>query len=96
MRTEDKLPTTSLTVYRVSPLSHDGHSEDESSDDGCPTGQQDGPQEAGLQGEVTCLSEDEEDCGTCSSEELLQETVEKLRTVMKTDTWTERQTGETR
>ncbi|XP_047432282.1 dystrotelin isoform X2 [Mugil cephalus] len=92
---EEERQTASLTVLQVPPLSHDRPSEDESSDDGCPIGRQVGPEEVDLQGEVTCLpEEEEEDCGTCSPEELLQETVERLRTVMKKDTWTERRTGE--
>lgn len=37
---------------------------------------------------------EEEDCGTCRPEALLQETVARLKAAMETDRWTERQTGE--
>ncbi|XP_069020245.1 dystrotelin isoform X2 [Embiotoca jacksoni] len=90
---EDELQIPSPTIYQGSPPTHDGLSENT-----ClhrPIGRQEEPEEAGLQGKDTdtCLSE-QEDCGTCIPEELLSETVDRLKTVMDTHRWTETQTGE--
>lgn len=106
---KDEQQTPSPTIHLGTPPSNDIHceeDEEESADDGylCrPIGEENGPEEAGLQREDTCLTEEEEeeeqeeeDCWLCSPEELLQETVDRLRTVMETDWWRERQTGETR
>lgn len=96
---EEELQSPSPTMHHDTPPSHDIHHEEEveSAGDGflChPIRQQDGPEEVGPQEEDTCMSDEEEDCGTCSPEALLQETVERLKTVMETDRWRERQTGE--
>ncbi|TNN36880.1 hypothetical protein EYF80_052967 [Liparis tanakae] len=91
---EGELQTLFPTMHRDTPLSHDIHDEEDRAGDWlvcCPIGQQDEYKEAGTQD--ACLSE-AEDCGTCSPEELLEETVERLKTVMETDRWRERQTGE--
>ncbi|XP_019125274.2 dystrotelin [Larimichthys crocea] len=95
---EEELPTPSPTMHQDTPPSHDIYCEDEEEIevDGflcCPIGQRDGLEEAGRQEEETCLSE-EENCGMCSPEEVLQETVERLKTVMEADRWRERHTGE--
>uniref|UniRef100_A0A4W6G0W2 ZZ-type domain-containing protein n=1 Tax=Lates calcarifer TaxID=8187 RepID=A0A4W6G0W2_LATCA len=105
---KDEQQTPSPTIHLGTPPSNDIHceeDEEESADDGylCrPIGEENGPEEAGLQREDTCLTEEEEeeeqeeeDCWLCSPEELLQETVDRLKTVMETDWWRERQTGET-
>ncbi|XP_070712348.1 dystrotelin [Pempheris klunzingeri] len=91
---EGQRQTPSPTIHQDTPPSHDFHSEEEEPADRrflcCPIRQQDGSQE-----DNTCVSDgEEEDCGTCSPEELLQETVDRLKTVMGTDRWTERKTGE--
>uniref|UniRef100_A0A3B4TI16 Dystrotelin n=1 Tax=Seriola dumerili TaxID=41447 RepID=A0A3B4TI16_SERDU len=100
---EDEQQTPSPTIHQGTPLSHDVCCEEEGfAGDMClcrPIGQEDRPEEAGLQNVDTCLSqgeeeEEEEDCGMCSPEELLQETVDRLKTVMETDRWRERQKGE--
>ncbi|XP_040888015.1 dystrotelin [Toxotes jaculatrix] len=105
---EDERQASTPTVQQGLPPSHDIHCEEEggeeeggSTGDRClchSTGQEDRPEEAGLQGEDTCLLEEEEegeeDCGMCSSDQLLLETVERLKTVMETDRWREGQTGE--
>lgn len=95
--------TPSPTIPHKSSLSHDeqeeGPPEDcqpierqESLKDRQPIGQQGDPEEAGLQTNVTCLS-DAEDSGTCSPEVLLQQTVDRLKTEM--DGMRDRSTGET-
>uniref|UniRef100_A0A3B5PYL9 Dystrotelin n=1 Tax=Xiphophorus maculatus TaxID=8083 RepID=A0A3B5PYL9_XIPMA len=95
--------TPSPTIPHKSSLSHDeqeeGPPEDrqpigrqESLKDRQPIGQQGDPEEAGLQTNVTCLS-DAEDSGTCSPEVLLQQTVDRLKTEM--DGMRDRNTGET-
>ncbi|KAL6115073.1 dytn [Pungitius sinensis] len=73
------------TMHQYTPVSQDIYYEEDPAGDWlfCPSGQQGGAQE------VTCLSEDG-GCGKCSPEELLQETAERLKTVMETD----RRTGE--
>lgn len=84
---------TPSPTMQDTPGSHDLHCE--STGDRClchPIEQQNGAEGAGSQ-EENCLSE-EEDCGTCRPEELLQETVDRLKTVMETDRWRERPTGE--
>ncbi|XP_045898191.1 dystrotelin-like [Micropterus dolomieu] len=96
---EDKEKTPSPTIHLDTPVSYDTHCEEEDAAGDrflChPVGQQDEPEEAEPQEENTCLSEEEEKhYGTCSPEELLQETVERLKLVMETDRWRERQTGE--
>ncbi|XP_051797934.1 dystrotelin isoform X2 [Acanthochromis polyacanthus] len=97
---EDELQTPPPTIHRGSPLSHDQHWEEEESADEVrlhhPIGPQDRPKEAELHGQDTCPSEEGGggDCGKCSPEKLLQETVDRLKTEMETDGWTERQTGE--
>ncbi|XP_056226361.1 dystrotelin isoform X3 [Seriola aureovittata] len=101
---EDEQQSPSPTIHQGTPLSHDVCCEEEGfAGDMClcrPIGQEDRPEEAGLQNVDTCLSqeeeeeEEEEDCGMCSLEELLQEIVDGLKTVMETDRWRERQTGE--
>ncbi|KAG8004441.1 Dystrotelin, partial [Nibea albiflora] len=97
---EEDLPTPSPTMHQDALPSHDIYckEEEELAVDGflcCPVGQQDELDEAGRPEEETCLSE-EEDCGMCSLEKLLQETVERLKTVMEADRWRERHTGESR
>ncbi|KAM8905170.1 dystrotelin isoform 2-T7 [Spinachia spinachia] len=75
-------------MQQHTPLSQDIYYEEDPAGDGfCPIGHQEEPQE-----EVTSLSE--EGCGKCSPEELLQETAERLKTVMETDRLRYRQTGE--
>ncbi|XP_042369353.1 dystrotelin [Plectropomus leopardus] len=109
LKTEDdwskeELQTPSPTMHQHTRLSHDIHYEEEGEESATgwslcrPIALQDGPEEAEPQDDDTCLSEEEqdEDCGTCSPEELLQETVERLKTVMERDRWTERETGERR
>lgn len=97
---EDQLQTPSPTIQWDTPLSHDLHwEEEEFTGDKClchPIGKEDEPKEAELQGEDTCLSDEEEveDCGMCSPEKVLQETVDRLRAVMETSRCRERQTGE--
>ncbi|XP_039979036.1 dystrotelin isoform X2 [Xiphias gladius] len=98
---EDKLQTQSPTIHQGLPPSHDIHCQEEeegSAGDRClcrPIRREDGPAAACLQEEETCLSGEEEDnYGMCSPEELLQETVDRLKTVMETDRWRERDTGE--
>lgn len=62
-----------------------------------PVELQHGPEEAELQGERTSLSEEEEEHGLCSSETLLQGTLEGLKAALETHKWTqtgESQTGE--
>ncbi|KAM8722306.1 dystrotelin isoform 1-T1 [Acanthopagrus schlegelii] len=59
-----------------------------------PTGKWNGAEEVGTEVEDTCLSEGEEDCGICSPEELLQKTVDRLKSVIETDRWKDRQTCE--
>ncbi|XP_054864277.1 dystrotelin isoform X3 [Amphiprion ocellaris] len=97
--TEDELQTPSPTIHQGSPLSHDQHCEEESADDvrlHHPIGPQDRPEEAELHRQDTCPSGGGGgDCGKCIPEELLQERVDRLKTQMETDGWTERQTGET-
>ncbi|TKS66700.1 Dystrotelin [Collichthys lucidus] len=92
---EEELPTPSPTMHQDTPPSRDIYCEDEEIAGDrflcCPIGQQDGLEEAGRQEEDTCLSE-EENCGMCSPEEVLQETVERLKTVMEADRWRERHT----
>ncbi|XP_022619748.1 dystrotelin-like, partial [Seriola dumerili] len=77
---EDEQQTPSPTIHQGTPLSHDVCCEEEGfAGDMClcrPIGQEDRPEEAGLQNVDTCLSqgeeeEEEEDCGMCSPEELL-------------------------
>ncbi|XP_044043478.1 dystrotelin isoform X2 [Siniperca chuatsi] len=91
---EDEQQTLSPTMHQDAPAPHDIDCEEEEESAGDRF--LDGPEEAEPQEEDTCLSEEEEerDCGTCSPEELLRETVERLKTVMETDRWTDRQTGE--
>ncbi|XP_041834704.1 dystrotelin isoform X2 [Melanotaenia boesemani] len=84
-----KNETPSPTIHWDSTMSHD------ESPEVCqyqPSGQQNGPEE-GRQEEDPCPSGGE-DCGKCSPEDLLQETVDRLKTEMETGRWTERQTGE--
>ncbi|XP_029986449.1 dystrotelin [Sphaeramia orbicularis] len=83
--------TPSPTILCSSPLSHDlhvGHYE-EPADDGClcpPMGQRDTPEEAEPRGEpVTSPPKEEEHDGKCSEEELLQETIERLKVTMETN-----------
>ncbi|XP_062417455.1 dystrotelin [Pungitius pungitius] len=78
------------TMHQYTPVSQDIYYEEDPAGDWlfCPTGQQGGAQE-----EVPCLSEGE-GCGKCSPEELLQETAERLKTVMETDRLRYRHTGE--
>nr|XP_040039609.1 dystrotelin isoform X1 [Gasterosteus aculeatus aculeatus] len=76
------------TMHQYTPLSQDYEENPAGDWLLCPIGQQEGPEE-----EVTCLSE-EEDCGNCSPEELLQETAERLKTGMETDRLRYRQRGE--
>ncbi|XP_054479931.1 dystrotelin [Anoplopoma fimbria] len=93
---EEELQTLSPTMHQDTPLSHDIHYEEDTAGDWLlfhPMGQQNGSEPSGPQEEDTCPSE-EEDCGTCSPEEMLQENVERLKAVMETDRWRERQTGE--
>ncbi|XP_076579127.1 dystrotelin [Chaetodon auriga] len=96
---EEELQTPSVTMHLDTPGLHDIHCEEEEEEESAcdrflcqPIEQQNGAEQAEPQEEDACLSE-QEDCGTCSPEELLQETVDRLKTVMETDRWTERQTG---
>ncbi|KAI3366241.1 hypothetical protein L3Q82_010058, partial [Scortum barcoo] len=104
---EEEQQTPSPTMNQDAPPSHDIHCEKEEEESAGnkflshPIGQHDGPEEAGPQGEDTCPSEEEEEeeeeeenCGTCSPEEMLLEVVERVKSVMETDRWRERQTGE--
>ncbi|XP_071335603.1 dystrotelin isoform X2 [Trachinotus anak] len=89
---EDK-QTPSPTIHQGVPVSHDVCFEEKGfAGLCCPIGQDNRPEEAELQDQEE--EEQEEDCGMCIPEELLQETVDSLKTVMETDRWTERQTGE--
>uniref|UniRef100_A0A3Q3RLH9 Dystrotelin n=1 Tax=Mastacembelus armatus TaxID=205130 RepID=A0A3Q3RLH9_9TELE len=88
--------TPSPTVHHGT--SHDLHYEEEGSAGDMylcgPIEQVDGPEEAEQQREDKCLSEEDDgDCGTCSLEELLQETVDRLKTMMEADRWKKRETG---
>lgn len=88
---EDEQLTPSPTIHQGTPPSHDIHCEEEELPAEnmllcCPMRQQDGLEEAGPQEENTSLCE-EEDCGTCSPQELLQEAIERLKTRMETDGW---------
>lgn len=96
---EEKHQTPSPTMHLDTPPSHDILCEEEEDPAGnrlvChPTGKQDGAEEAGTEVEDTCLSKGEEDYGICSPEELLQETVDRLKTGLETDRWKEMQTCE--
>lgn len=99
---EEEQQTPSPTLNQDTPPSHDIRCEEEEEEEepagdrflGHPIGQQYGPEEAGPQGENSCPSDEEENCGTCSPEEMLLEVVERLKSVMETDRWRERQTGE--
>ncbi|XP_026185234.1 dystrotelin [Mastacembelus armatus] len=89
--------TPSPTVHHGT--SHDLHYEEEGSAGDMylcgPIEQVDGPEEAEQQREDKCLSEEDDgDCGTCSLEELLQETVDRLKTMMEADRWKKRETGD--
>nr|XP_046238792.1 dystrotelin isoform X2 [Scatophagus argus] len=97
---EEEQRTPSPTMHQETPLSHDIPCEEEEECEGdrflCgPTGQQEAPEEVWPQEEDTCLFE-EGHCGMSSPEELLQETVDRLKTVMETGRWRWRQTGEGR
>lgn len=70
----------SPTMHQDTLPSHGLHSEDE------VESASDGPEGVG--------PSEEEDCGTCRPEPLLQETVARLKAAMETDKWRERQTGE--
>nr|XP_020474797.1 dystrotelin isoform X2 [Monopterus albus] len=103
MNTEDEWSengeqTPSPTFHQETPPSHDIHYEEEGSAGDrclcCPVEQENRPEEVRPQGQEAYLSEEEEYCGTCSPEELLQETVDKLKKVMEADRWTERWTGD--
>ncbi|XP_033471774.2 dystrotelin isoform X1 [Epinephelus lanceolatus] len=107
LKTEDEwseeLQTPSPTIHQDTLLTHDTNCEEEEEESAggwflChPLVQQDRAEEAEPQEEDTGLSEEEEEaCGMCSPEELLQETVERLKTVMETDRWRQRQTGESK
>lgn len=96
---EEKHQTPSPTMHPDTPPSHDILCEEEEESAGnrllCPpTGKRDGAEEAGTEVEDTCLSNGEEGYGICSPEELLQETVDRLKTGIETDRWKERQTCE--
>ncbi|KAM7365880.1 hypothetical protein PAMP_016773 [Pampus punctatissimus] len=94
---ENEQQTLSPTIPQGTPSSHDTHCVEEHAGDTClchPIRQQDIPQKAEPQEEDTDLSE-EEDHET-GSEEMLQETVDRLKTVMETDRWRNRQAGERR
>ncbi|KAF0046357.1 hypothetical protein F2P81_002886 [Scophthalmus maximus] len=88
---EDGCQTPSPTIHRDMPPSH-AIKEEGPAGDG-PIGRENGPEEARLHEEETCLSGEEVDCGMCSPEELVQQTVDMLKTVMETDMWRERQKG---
>ncbi|XP_035494810.2 dystrotelin isoform X3 [Scophthalmus maximus] len=89
---EDGCQTPSPTIHRDMPPSH-AIKEEGPAGDG-PIGRENGPEEARLHEEETCLSGEEVDCGMCSPEELVQQTVDMLKTVMEKDMWRERQKGE--
>ncbi|CAJ1087419.1 dystrotelin isoform X1 [Xyrichtys novacula] len=80
---EDEQPTPSPTMHQVTP--QEVESEDELSLS---------PSAETLKRREGVESDEEEDCGFCSAEEQLQEIVESLRTMMKTDRGRARQTGE--
>ncbi|XP_065807977.1 dystrotelin isoform X2 [Labrus bergylta] len=95
---KDEQPTQSPTMHRDIPLSLQLHYEEkgeESEEDQllCLL-KEDGAEEVESQEEDTCLCGEEEDGGTCSAEELLQDTVERLRTVLQADRGRERHTGD--
>ncbi|XP_059184185.1 dystrotelin [Centropristis striata] len=97
---EEELQLPSPTMHQDSPVSHDIQEEEEEEGEECAGDwfhcrpiKQDGPVEVEQQKEDTCMSE-EEDCGTCSPEQLLKETVERLKTGVETDRWRERHTCE--
>ncbi|KAL7369477.1 hypothetical protein ABVT39_000096 [Epinephelus coioides] len=107
LKTEDEwseeLQTPSPTIHQDTLLTHDTNCEEEEEESAggwflChPLVQQDRAEETEPQEEDAGLSEEEEEaCGMCSPEELLQETVERLKTVMETDRWRQRQTGESK
>ncbi|CAI5685421.1 dystrotelin [Oreochromis niloticus] len=86
---------TQTNIHQGSPPSPDGDYEEESAGHMSPhhpVELQHGPEEAELQGERTSLSEEEEEHGLCSSETLLQGTLEGLKAALETHKWT--QTGE--
>ncbi|KAK2917221.1 hypothetical protein Q8A73_003967 [Channa argus] len=87
---EEKQQTPSPTIHSDTPPSHLHCEEEEvfTGDSLHLIRQKDRSKAAGLQEET------EEDCGICSAEVLLQETVDRLQTVMEKDRWRERQTGE--
>ncbi|KAM6957999.1 dystrotelin-like [Tautogolabrus adspersus] len=94
-------PTQYPTMHRDRPLSLQLHCEEEGEEYEedqllCPRMlKHDGTEEVESQEEDTGLCGEEEDCGTCSTEdELLQDTVERLRTVLQTHRCRERHTGE--
>lgn len=96
---EDQQQTPSSTIQWGTPPSHGLQYEEESAGERClyhPVGKEDRPEVAGLQGEDTCLSEEEEEnFWMCGPEKLLKETIDRLKTVMETDRWRETQKGET-
>ncbi|XP_074520523.1 dystrotelin isoform X2 [Halichoeres trimaculatus] len=99
-RWEDEQPTPSPTMHQETLPSHDIPCEEAEPEDNLsltPQMEKLGiadVEEAEPQDVDTCLC-GEEDCGSCSAEELLQETVESLRTAMHTDRFGEPHTGET-
>ncbi|KAG7232489.1 hypothetical protein INR49_008783 [Caranx melampygus] len=92
--------TPSPTIHQHTRPSHDVCCGEEGfAGDMClcrPIGQQDIQEEAGLKNGDAYMSEEEEeeDDGMCSPEEQLQETVDRLKTLMETGRWRQRQTGE--
>lgn len=87
--------TPSPTIHQDTTLSHDLSEEEEEPVMMChnqPIGPQGWSEGAGSERENSVLSK-EKDCGKCSPEQLLQETVAGLKTEMD-NTLTERRTGE--
>lgn len=92
---QSELQTPSPTIQQDATLSHD-LSEEEEPEMMChnqPIEQQGWPEGAGLKREDAVLSK-EKDCGKCSPEQLLQETVARLKTEMD-NPLADRWTGET-
>uniref|UniRef100_A0A8C9XV55 ZZ-type domain-containing protein n=1 Tax=Sander lucioperca TaxID=283035 RepID=A0A8C9XV55_SANLU len=93
---EEELQTPSPTMHRDTSPSHDSHCGEEEGAELQREGAEPHREGAELQEEEdSCCVCEAEDCGTWSPEELLQETMERLKTELQTDRRTERQTGET-
>ncbi|KAM6893542.1 dystrotelin [Xenentodon cancila] len=93
---EEEEPLDDKTYYCPTG-ERNGPEEEEPVDDKsyyCPTGEQNGHEEEGLHEDNVCQSEEENDCGGCSQEEILKKTVDRLKMVLETDRCMDRRTGE--